>query len=153
MKFETIRHITLHEYIGFYFAEKKPNNWGQICEEYAELTGGNENSVFVDTYKRYLEFLTRRAIRVLEHEEPNEREDFEISRLEHDLQKLEDKNKSTEPMTHETFSKWILSVSKWVGYPIKREEITLFDFLIASMEMQKEVEYMLKNSKRNERKN
>jgi len=147
MKFETIKHIFLSEYISYYFAEKKPKNWQQINDEMNELTGTDDNRVFVDLYRRYLKLQIKRDIQALNFEDENERENFEISRIENDLAKLQ-KEKTSKQSTEKDFGVWIAQVSRYAGFHIKRNEITLFDFLILSNEWQTEIDIKTKQYQR-----
>jgi len=144
---ENIRNITLNDYIEAYFSDKKPYNWAEINTEMYELIGGNERDICFNIQKQMLLLQIKALIRELMGEKPSGSEKHRAKILEHDLKALTQAKKN-EQMTRERFAVWILHVSKWVGYSIKQNEITLFDFLIASKEMQKEVAHKLKQQQK-----
>jgi hypothetical protein len=132
--------------------EEKRVNFEEIENEMNELMGGNENQIIFNIYKRWSVLHIKKLRRALLNENRNSREEMEMQKLEADLQRMQNTMEVEEP-TEEKFAFWILQVSKWVGYPIRAAEITLFDFCIHTKQMTKESEAISKQIKQNERKN
>lgn len=140
MKYSELLHITLGDYIRYYFGDKKPKQWEEINTQMAELMGSSEQDFFLNLYKKYLELNIRKTLYLIGNGKEDKRLQMEIKIVEADLKALEQTSESSEKMSMEKFSIWIMQVSKWLGFQIKKDEVTLFDFLIATNEMKKEIE-------------
>jgi hypothetical protein len=65
-------------------------------------------------------------------------ETVELQTKEKELKKITDKQTGT--IKDSDFDDWIISVGKYLGYGIKRNEMLLSEFLAANKAMQKEYE-------------
>jgi preprotein translocase subunit Sec63 len=139
--------------------------WDDICSEYARITGNNSLSYAFSVTKRVylLETKLVSAMYCLKFPSENtlillnkigykgndfgkitariQRETIELESAKKELDKLmkTEKNRATE----DDYVKWIVSVSKYMGYHIDRNKIMVSEFL----EMSRQMENSYKNKK------
>jgi hypothetical protein len=139
--------------------EELQDIWDNICTEYAKITGNNTLSYAFSVTKRvyFLETKLVSANYCLKYSEEEalpllkkigykgnfdkiiaqiKRETIELqsARKEHDRLLKTEQSKSTE----DDYVKWIVSVSKYMGYRIDRNKVMVSEFLAMSKQMENE---------------
>jgi len=132
--YDNIRKITLKQYIDAFFSEKKPSNWEDICKEKSELMETSEVNSILFTYQKYLLLEVRKLHRTLTLQEPDQLEEMDLRQTLKEIETIEKRNES-ETYTYEKFSLWKLAISKFLGYNIDENKISLFDFLVATKQL------------------
>jgi hypothetical protein len=133
--------------------------WDDVCAEYARISGNNSLSYAFNTTKRVylletklisanlcLKHLSDEALILLKKigykgdfnkiNAQMKRESIGLQGARKELDRLvkADRHKSTE----EDYVKWIVAVSKYMGYRIDRNKVTVLEFLEMSRQMEKE---------------
>lgn len=73
-------------------------------------------------------------------------ESIDLQSKQSELEKFKEKNESA-PAKESDFTEWIIQVGKYLGFPVRRNEMLLSEFLTANQMMVKEMEATRKMKK------
>jgi hypothetical protein len=141
--------------------------WEKLYAEYSELSGNKEHKYYFSLHKsvHYMGIKLRLAqmimensmqIELLEHLGYKGTVKQMVSQIKHDAINMQTKEKEMQRMTDKKtgtindsyFDDWIVAVGKYLGYPVKRKEMLLSEFLSANRAMTKEHEMLSRSVKK-----
>jgi hypothetical protein len=142
--------------------------WGHLYQDYVKQSGGKKNRYFFTLYRRIalLDTKIKAAALILKESFPDEDKTTLLNKVNYTgnikgiVMKIKrdsvllsgaitewnkaKEGKSEEAMTERDFTRWMVSVSKFMGYRIDRHNVTVTEFL----EMNREREESINDKKK-----
>jgi hypothetical protein len=142
-----LSNITINQYVDFYFSDKKPNNWEEINNELNKVLNVDKSDFFLELNKSYLSLLITKMIDFITKGKIDPRLDIKLEAIR---KKIDDLIKATgeNSITEDAFVNWIVNISKWMGYRIDRDKVTMYEFAIMSNKMLKEEQIIKEQHKK-----
>jgi hypothetical protein len=148
-----LSNITISEYIEYYLSENKPDFWEAINDELNNILPSNENSLLLNLYRRQMIISVQKLLNIAQKKQ-DPRLEIELNRVSIQLTQLLEKRQADTAMTDKSFAEWIMHLSKYLGFRIDREKMSMLDFAVATKQMQDEqkiIMQQLKNNRKNNR--
>jgi hypothetical protein len=140
--------------------------WETLYSEYCKLSGNKTHAYYFDLYRQVMQMQAKLNLAREMFANPQnvdfeqlkqlgyrgslngiiahlKAESIDLQTRQNELEKLKAKNESG-TVSEESFTEWIIQVGKYLGYPVKRNEMLLSEFLTANRLMIKEAEAVRK---------